>query len=323
VNSGSLSLLCNDITIEDGGTVTLQTGAIYEAGTFTIENGGTLIDGSGMVTICGTWNNNSSFVKDSFSTIMFDTENSVSDAAIGTGDTDGDGVADDQDMFPFDTTGAMDHDGDGISDNADPDDDNDGISDEVENAHPDGGDGNNDAISDSLQNNVISLLSYNGLGYVTLESAAGTRLSSCQATDTPSAGDTPTDISFPYGFFSFTINGIGPGDSTIMKLYFPADAVLETYYKYGQTPDNLSDHWYEFLYDNETGAQIDDANKSITLHFVDARKGDDIVVTQDSMVIDIGGPGTIDTSDTPAAISGGGGGGCFVTLLFQMLEQYF
>jgi hypothetical protein len=36
---------------------------IYDAGVFSINNGGTFIDGSGMVTICGTWNNNSDFVK--------------------------------------------------------------------------------------------------------------------------------------------------------------------------------------------------------------------------------------------------------------------
>jgi hypothetical protein len=105
VNSGSLFLFCNDIAIRDGGTVTLQTGAIYNAGTFTIDDGGTLVDGSGMITLCGIWDNNSSFVKDANSTIMFDTENSISDAAIGTGDTDGDGIVDYQDNFPFDPSG--------------------------------------------------------------------------------------------------------------------------------------------------------------------------------------------------------------------------
>ncbi len=47
-------------------------------------------------------------------------------------DTDGDGVPDRQDVFPFDPTEWADADGDGIGDNADPDDDNDGMTDAYE-----------------------------------------------------------------------------------------------------------------------------------------------------------------------------------------------
>jgi hypothetical protein len=44
-------------------------------------------------------------------------------------DSDGDGIADDQDAFPLDATETMDTDGDGIGNNADGDDDNDGMPD--------------------------------------------------------------------------------------------------------------------------------------------------------------------------------------------------
>ena len=44
-------------------------------------------------------------------------------------DTDGDGVADDDDAFPMDAMESVDTDGDGIGNNADPDDDNDGVAD--------------------------------------------------------------------------------------------------------------------------------------------------------------------------------------------------
>ncbi len=47
-------------------------------------------------------------------------------------DTDGDGVNDKDDVFPLDPKEQIDTDGDGIGNNADPDDDNDGISDEYE-----------------------------------------------------------------------------------------------------------------------------------------------------------------------------------------------
>ena len=44
-------------------------------------------------------------------------------------DTDGDGVENALDVFPFDSTEALDYDADGIGNNADPDDDNDGFAD--------------------------------------------------------------------------------------------------------------------------------------------------------------------------------------------------
>lgn len=224
-------------------------------------------------------------------------------------DDDNDGISDDADLFPYDPAESGDNDGDGIGDNADTDDDNDGVSDAVENAHPDGGDGNNDTLADSLQENVASLLTYDGLNYVVLESPAGTRLSHCQAVDNPSTADSPAGIEFTYGFFNFTINGVDPGGTTTLMIYFPADAVIDTYYKYGRTPDDPTDHWYEFMYDGETGAEIDDLSNIATLHFVDAKTGDDIL-TEDSLVIDLGGPGTRTASG--ASSGGSGSSGCFV-----------
>ena len=47
----------------------------------------------------------------------------------GNADTDGDGIADMNDVFPLDPTESVDTDGDGFGDNVDTDDDNDGIED--------------------------------------------------------------------------------------------------------------------------------------------------------------------------------------------------
>jgi len=80
---------------------------------------------------------------------------------------------------------------------------------------------------------------------------------------------------------------------TTLTITLPNGATPDTYYKYGQTQANPTDHWYEFLYDNQTGAEI--TNNVITLNFVDALRGDD-VLTQDSMVIDLGAPGFDATS---------------------------
>ena len=147
---------------------------------------------------------------------------------------------------------------------------------------PQSGDANRDRIQDSLQSHVASFVSYTAQGYVVLKSPPGTVLSSCQAADNPSPGDAPAKMNFDYGFFDFTISGLAPGGSTTLTITLPGGATPDTYYKYGETQINHIDHWYEFLYDNETGAEIN--GNVITLNFVDALRGDDELV-QDSMVI--------------------------------------
>ncbi len=103
-----------------------------------------------------------------------------------------------------------------------------------------------------------------------------------------------------------------------MTLYFAAGSTFDAYYKYGQTTGNTTDHWYEFLFDGTTGAEIN-AN-IITLHFQDGQLGDDDLV-EDGFIIDVGGPAKTasdngdDTSGTTSSGGGGGGGGCFIDTL--------
>ncbi len=247
-------------------------------------------------------------------------------------DTDGDGVDDNNDAFPLDPDEWVDSDGDGVGDNADafPDDpteyadtDGDGIGDAEENNGPNNGDGNNDGIPDSRQGNVASFIPFNGQGYVTLESPAGTFLSECGAADNPSAGEGPDGIGFPYDFLEFTINRIGAGGATILKIYFSDQVAVNTYYQYGPTPQNPAAHWYEFLFDELTGAVIDTANRVVTLYFEDGARGDDEPVP-DGQIACLGGPGagqddspSDDDGDDTGATSGGSGGsgGCFIEQL--------
>lgn len=244
--------------------------------------------------------------------------------AVFSLDSDNDGQVNANDPFPLDPTETDDTDGDGIGDNADTDDDSDGVSDAVEDAGPNSGDGNGDGIADSIQDNVTTLPTVDNTAYVTLAAPSGTTLSDCQATGNPSPADAPSQTSFPYGFFSFTITGVQPGGSTSLTLYLPADANVNTYYKYGPTPDNTDDHWYTFLYDGTTGAQINQA--VITLHFVDGGRGDDDLAAN-GLVVDIGGPGLENAESTPESDSGdssdgnadadggddSGSNGCFIT----------
>ncbi len=172
-----------------------------------------------------------------------------------------------------------------------PDNDQDGVSNQTESG-PTGldpnYDGNGDGLPDSQQANVTSLPTFNGLDYVTLAAANETTLANILAKTNPSPGDSPAGMTFPYGFFDFTINGVTLGGATTLTLFLPSGAAPNTYYKFGATPDNPTPHWYEFLYDGQTGAVI--MGNVIALHFVDGLRGDDDL-TADGIIIDQGGPG--------------------------------
>ncbi len=238
----------------------------------------------------------------------------ISDDAEGRGDTDGDGTPDyldadsDNDGISDEEEGVADTDGDGTPDYLDTESDGDNVGDAMENGAADNGDGNGDGVPDRLQFNVTSLQTYDGSAYVTLETPEGTTLAGVQSAANPSSLDMPEGMDLNYGLFDFTINGVGGGGASRLILYLPEEARPASYFKYGMTPDNREDHWYEFLHDGEVGAQID--GNVITLHFVDGEKGDDIL-TPDGAVVDLGGP-VFDSADADR-----GDFGCFVRSLVR------
>jgi len=206
-----------------------------------------------------------------------------------------------------------DSDGDGTVDCQDANDDNDGLPD-VEEQGPNGNDpsydGNNDGTADFLQDNVVSFHTYDNQNYVTFESPAGTTISNCNAVGNPSPTNTPSNLEFAYGFFSFTITNIG--GATTVTLYLPTGDTIDTYYKYGPTPDNTTNHWYEFLYNGQTGAEIN--GNVIILHFIDGMRGDDDLMAN-GIIVDDNAPAVFVDSDggtTVTSDGGGGGGGCFI-----------
>jgi len=166
--------------------------------------------------------------------------------------------------------------------------DSDGITAEVENGAPNGGDENGDAIPDGLQDEVASLPNAVDAGYVTLESPGGTDLVSVSATINPSPGSVPEGVEFPIGFFEFTVQGITPSAAITVTLFTSAE--ITTYYKYGPTLDAPTDHWYEFLYDGTTGAEI--LADRVILHLVDGLRGDKDL-TANGEIVEPGGPGLL------------------------------
>lgn len=183
--------------------------------------------------------------------------------------------------------------------------DSDGVTDAVEDAAPNGGDGNNDGVLDSQQSNVTSLpSSAAGTPYVTVASPSGTSLADVAAVANPSPGDAPPGAKFPVGFLDFTVAGITPaGAATTVTLYLPDDTKVSSFYKYGPEPGNATPHWYNFSYDGTTGAEIfagqdsDSDPELIILYFVDGQRGDDDLLAN-GLVVDPGAPVFFETGPT-------------------------
>jgi len=230
-------------------------------------------------------------------------------------DTDGDGIPDCLDNCPnTPNPDQKDSNHDGRGDACTPDADSDGVDSAVEDGAPNNGDGNNDGIPDSEQLNVASLPNTNG-DYVTLAAPEGIVLVGVGAIDNPSPGDTPPGAEFPAGFLSFVIHGVKQGGDVAVQiiLHVPPETTVNSYWKYGPTPDDPTPHWYEFMFDGTTGAEI--AGNVITLHFVDGARGD-ADLTANGVIGDPGAPavytapGDNTGQDIPAVPACCGAGAC-------------
>jgi len=155
-------------------------------------------------------------------------------------------------------------------------------------------DGNGNGVPDYQEAGAASLPSSSGGAYATLAvpTGSGLALHNVQAQANPSPGDAPGDVQFPYGFFRFRATGLNAGACTTVTLYLPLDETIDTYYKYGPTAEDPADHWYAFLYDGQTGAEIfhDAGRTRIVLHLCDGQLGDSDL-TADAQIDEPGGPG--------------------------------
>jgi hypothetical protein len=136
--------------------------------------------------------------------------------------------------------------------------------------------------------NVPSVGTATGTGTATLESDAGVieDLDAIAEGMLPAEGK-PVGMSFPHGFFSFNITGLDNGQTVNVTITLPDAVPVGTqYWKYGPTPSDPADHWYQIPM---MGG--DDGDNVITITLVDGGLGDDIL-TQDGMIVDQGGPGT-------------------------------
>lgn len=96
-------------------------------------------------------------------------------------------------------------------------------------------------------------------------------------------------LEYPLGFFTFEVTNINPGESVEVSLLLPEGTQeVNSYFKFGPTPDNPEPHCYDFSFDGTTGAQIL-GNGEIMITFVDGLRGDSDL-TVNGVITDPGGP---------------------------------
>jgi hypothetical protein len=110
-------------------------------------------------------------------------------------------------------------------------------------------------------------------------------------------------LSFPVGSYQYVVSGINPGDETTVIIDLPPGTIINSYFKFGPTPDNPQPHCYEFLFDGQTGAQI--SGTSVVVHHIDGARGDDDI-TPNGVIVDPAGPALL-SNEPPAT-----GNGCSI-----------
>ena len=189
-------------------------------------NGTTQINDNAWHNVCVTRNNTSGMVKlyvdaqlDGSGVTGVGPLTSNPNARIGYG-YDGaalfEGLIDDVRVYDTDLTPEQLQ---SLTDGADnPFDDNDGVSDAVENAAP-GGDGNNDGIPDSEQANVASFVNPVTNEYVTLAVPSSCQLSSVNGVSSLTLAN-DSRYSYPVGLLDFTANCSTPGYTAMVSQYY-------------------------------------------------------------------------------------------------------
>ena len=137
--------------------------------------------------------------------------------------------------------------------------DADNISDDEEDGGPNAGDANNDGTVDSIQNNVVSLRTSKN-EYMSIVVAGIFNITNTEMVEFDSMSEPPAGYIFEHKLVSYklstslaVVNDLGIIE---VGIFIPANDQPVSFYQYGPTFDNPAPHWYEFMFDGETGAQI-------------------------------------------------------------------
>jgi hypothetical protein len=144
-------------------------------------------------------------------------------------------------------------------------------------------------VHSTTAQNVVDFPHPSGVGIIEITAPIGTYFVS--AGISRAAGvDWPAGFNFPVGFINFVLAGLTSGQAVDLTFTGIDTTNLSTYYKYGPTAVDPTNHWYDFRFvpqTDGTGMQI--GNGNFVLHLVDGGRGDDDL-TADGIIKDIGGP---------------------------------
>ncbi len=180
-------------------------------------------------------------------------------------------------------------------------DDGDGIAATIEDAAPNGGDGNGDGLVDSRQSNVASLpaaVDVNGNGalddYVTIVAPEGTTLTNVRALQVPSDNPPPDGVNLPYGLFEYDVTVANPGDTAEVTYVLPDEGVVPTSVHMLQNGvwTDYADH-----------TSVDAVDGKVTVALRDGGEGDETGTT-DGVIEDPSGPSTSNQTITVTNVSG-------------------
>ena len=175
------------------------------------------------------------------------------------------------------------------------DNEGDGAIDDLEDAAPNSGDGNNDTVLDSTQQFVASFPDASG-GYTVIEALPQTPINSLNvlgisyARANPDPSGITDDRDFRNGYFGFELANTLASDN-VVTVKLPAGVSPDQFFNYGPTPDENNPHWYEFDYDGVTGAEIN--GNVIYLHYTDGLRGDSDLAQDGTIAVAIGGAASI------------------------------
>ena len=180
-------------------------------------------------------------------------------------------------------------------------DDGDGVAATIEDAAPNGGDGNRDGLVDSRQSNVASLpaaVDVNGDGalddYVTIVAPEGTTLTNVRALQVPSDNPPPDGVRLPYGLFEYDVTVASPGDTADVTYVLPDADVVPTSVHMLQNGvwTDYADH-----------TSVDAVDGKVTVALRDGGEGDETGTT-DGVINDPSGPSTSNQTITVTNASG-------------------
>jgi uncharacterized repeat protein (TIGR01451 family) len=161
--------------------------------------------------------------------------------------------------------------------------DGDGVADGVEQAAPNGGDGNGDGIPDHTQSTVASLPAATGSGYLTLQSSCALQ-EVYVTTESAMPSDDPA-FEYPHGMIAFR----APCSSATFSLFVYGSGAVSSYRKYGPLPPGGPSQWYGLPGASFQVVTVGSLHpRRIDFSLTDGGTGDDTVV--DGVIVDQGGP---------------------------------